>query len=261
MYASAAASTRSRAGACRRVLRGQGRTGWSGPQWFGLGDRDLATHLIRTQMLDAGYPCPRSPRPWPTAEARGPAGADDRRPGRDPRRGGRAAGEQRSSRAAGHPFPGVVGTAASGGTARRIVFVGVETTTPAPGVLDAIEAADLLLLPPSNPVVSIGPILAVPGPGRGEGGAGHRTLDHRRRVRGMADACLAAIGVETSAAAVAEAVRRPARRLAGRRQRRRRRSGRRGDRRSLSRRPPAHARRRRGRRHGTCRARPRGITP
>ena len=46
---------------------------------------------------------------------------------------------------------------------KGIRFEGVERATPAPGVLDAIARADVLLLCPSNPVVSIGPILAVPG--------------------------------------------------------------------------------------------------
>jgi LPPG:FO 2-phospho-L-lactate transferase len=92
--------------------------------------------------------------------------------------------------------------------AERIVIVGIDDAAAAPGVLDAIASADVVVLPPSNPVVSIGPILAVAG-----------VLDALRTtsapvvglspiisgapVRGMADACLTAIGVETSAAAVA----------------------------------------------------------
>jgi LPPG:FO 2-phospho-L-lactate transferase len=86
--------------------------------------------------------------------------------------------------------------------------VGADAATPAPGVLEAIEAADVIVLPPSNPVVSIGSVLAVP-----------RVRDALRSsaapivgvapiiggapVRGMADACLRAIGVDTNAAAVA----------------------------------------------------------
>ena len=58
------------------------------PTWFGLGDRDLATHLVRTQMLEAGYPLSRGDRRrcaarWQPGRA---AAADDRRPGRDARR-------------------------------------------------------------------------------------------------------------------------------------------------------------------------------
>jgi LPPG:FO 2-phospho-L-lactate transferase len=76
---------------------------------------------------------------------------------------------------------------------------------PAPGVLEAIDAADLVLLPPSNPVVSIGTILQVQGirealaPKRV---VGVSPIIGGAPVRGMADACLTAIGVETSAEAV-----------------------------------------------------------
>jgi LPPG:FO 2-phospho-L-lactate transferase len=85
---------------------------------------------------------------------------------------------------------------------------GMSAAVPAPGVVEAIATADVVLLAPSNPVVSLGPILAVPGmrealratraPVVGVSG-----IIGGRVVRGMADVCLAAIGVETSASAVA----------------------------------------------------------
>jgi LPPG:FO 2-phospho-L-lactate transferase len=92
--------------------------------------------------------------------------------------------------------------------ARVFVQVGLETAQPAPGVLDAIASADVVLFPPSNPVVSIGTILGLPEireavqttPARV---AGLSPIIGGAPVRGMADACLAAIGVETSAYAVA----------------------------------------------------------
>jgi LPPG:FO 2-phospho-L-lactate transferase len=92
--------------------------------------------------------------------------------------------------------------------AERIVLVGVDSAKPAPGVLEAIAAADVVLLPPSNPVVSIGPILAVGGVREALQAApapvvGLSPIVGGAPVRGMADACLTAIGVETSAAAVA----------------------------------------------------------
>lgn len=85
---------------------------------------------------------------------------------------------------------------------------GIEVAEPAPGVADAIAGADVVLIAPSNPVVSIGPILAVPGmrealratPARVIGVSG---IIGGRVVRGMADVCLAAIGVETRSDAVA----------------------------------------------------------
>ncbi|MFO6452915.1 MULTISPECIES: 2-phospho-L-lactate transferase [unclassified Aeromicrobium] len=84
---------------------------------------------------------------------------------------------------------------------------GIADARPAPGVVEAIEGADVVVLAPSNPVVSIGPILAVPGVrealGRARRVVGVSPIIGGRVVRGMADACLAAIGVETSADAVA----------------------------------------------------------
>ena len=73
-------------------------------------------------------------------------------------------------------------------------------------MLEAIAAADYVLLPPSNPVVSVGAILAVPGIAdavRAKTVVGVSPIIGGAPVRGMADACLAAIGVETTAAAVA----------------------------------------------------------
>src|SRR5213078_3250164 len=90
--------------------------------------------------------------------------------------------------------------------AAQIVASGAEQARPAPGVLDAIEAADVVLFPPSNPVVSIGTILAVPGiraTVAAKTVVGVSPIIGGAPVRGMADACLAAIGVQTSAAAVA----------------------------------------------------------
>ena len=90
--------------------------------------------------------------------------------------------------------------------ARSIAAVGAEDAKPAPGVLEAIEAADLVILPPSNPVVSIGTILAVPGIRAAVAAktvVGVSPIVGGAPVRGMADACLTAIGVETSARAVA----------------------------------------------------------
>ncbi|MGP3533823.1 2-phospho-L-lactate transferase [Microbacterium sp. RD1] len=84
---------------------------------------------------------------------------------------------------------------------------GIADAAPAPGVAEAIAAADVVLLAPSNPVVSIGPILAVPGVREALAAAsavvGVSPIIGGRVVRGMADVCLAAIGVETNTAAVA----------------------------------------------------------
>ena len=120
-----------------------------GPEWFGLGDRDFATHIVRTQMLGAGYPlsavtealCAR----WKPGRA---AAADVGRPRRD------ACGRRRRRRAQGRALPGVLGEAARvGGRRRRSCPSARSQAKPAPGVLEAIAEADVVLFPPSNPVV------------------------------------------------------------------------------------------------------------
>ena len=168
--------------------------------WFGLGDRDLATHLVRRQMMDAGYPLSQVTQAlcvrWQPGMVLLPM-TDDRvethvrvRDGDDER----VIHFQEwwvRHRAA---LP-----------ASAIIAVGADTSTPAPGVLDAIAAADLVLLPPSNPVVSIGTVLQVPGIREALAAktvVGVSPIIDGSPVRGMADACLDAIGVETSTQAV-----------------------------------------------------------
>jgi LPPG:FO 2-phospho-L-lactate transferase len=176
------------------------------PTWFGLGDRDLATHLVRTQMLDAGYPlsavtealCKR----WRPGVRLLPM-SDDRIETHvvidDPDSGERKAvhfQEYWIRHQAAVP-------------AYSVVAIGADKATAAPGVLDAIDDADLVLLPPSNPVVSVGTILAVPGVRDALvkttapviGVSGIVGDDH---VRGMARQLLEVIAVEVSAAGVAE---------------------------------------------------------
>lgn len=87
-------------------------------------------------------------------------------------------------------------------------FVGTETATPGPGVLEALKAADTILLAPSNPVVSIGAILSIPGIKQAliETSApvvAVTPIVGGQVLRGMADKLLRAHGVEVSAAGVA----------------------------------------------------------
>jgi LPPG:FO 2-phospho-L-lactate transferase len=92
--------------------------------------------------------------------------------------------------------------------AMSITPIGADEARPAPGVLEAIGEADAILIAPSNPVVSIGTILAVPGIADAVRAAaapvvGVSPIIGGSPVRGHADACLAAIGVECSAQGVA----------------------------------------------------------
>jgi LPPG:FO 2-phospho-L-lactate transferase len=170
------------------------------PQWFGLGDRDFATHIVRSQMLEAGYPlsqitealCAR----WQPGVRLLPM-SDDRCETHvviDDERGRRAIHFQEWWVRLRASVP-----------AQSIALVGADTAKPAPGVLEAIEEADVVILPPSNPVVSIGTILQVPGIRDAllaKTVVGVSPIVGGAPVRGMADACLTAIGVETSAQAV-----------------------------------------------------------
>ncbi|MFB2556444.1 2-phospho-L-lactate transferase [Herbiconiux liangxiaofengii] len=93
--------------------------------------------------------------------------------------------------------------------AQRFIQVGVDVAKPTPQVLQAIAQADVILVAPSNPVVSIGTILGVNGLRAALHDArapivGVSPIIAGAAVRGMADACLTAIGVETTAAAVAK---------------------------------------------------------
>ena len=91
--------------------------------------------------------------------------------------------------------------------ADAVVVVGLDEATPAPGVIDAITDADLVLLPPSNPVVSIGTILGVPRVREALVATkapvvGVSPIIGGSHVRGMAKQLLTAIGVEVSAGGV-----------------------------------------------------------
>lgn len=175
------------------------------PTWFGLGDRDIATHLVRTTSLNSGYSlsevtqalCTR----WQPGIRLIPM-SDDRcethvvvdHP-------------DTQSRVAIHFQEWWIKYRASL-PAHDFVYVGKDQARPAPGVLDAITNADLVILPPSNPVVSIGTILNIAGirdalKNTSAPVIGVSPIVNGAPVRGMADACLSAIGVETSAAGVA----------------------------------------------------------
>jgi len=171
------------------------------PTWFGLGDKDIATHLVRSQMLNAGYPlsavtealCKR----WEPGIRLLPA-TDDR--------------------VETHVVVDLDGQKAihfqewwvrhrGAVPTRRFVFVGADAAKPAAGVLDALAGADVVLVAPSNPVVSIAPILAIPGlrdalTGGRAPVVGVSPIIGGSPVRGMADKCLAVVEVECSAAGV-----------------------------------------------------------
>jgi LPPG:FO 2-phospho-L-lactate transferase len=181
------------------------------PTWFGLGDRDLATHLVRTQMLDAGFPlsqvtaalCRRWLAPVHGEGVRLLPMTDDRVETHvaiaDP--------DSPSGRRVVH-FQEYWVRLHAEVAAEAVIVVGLEDSSPGPGVLDAITGADLVVIPPSNPVVSVGTILGVPGVREAVVSTsapvvGLSPIIGGNHVRGMAHQLLTSLGVEVSAAAVA----------------------------------------------------------
>jgi LPPG:FO 2-phospho-L-lactate transferase len=175
----------------------------SEPSWFGLGDRDIATHLVRSRMLRTGYPlsavtealCDR----WRPGVRLLPV-TDDRVETHI------VIDEPDGDRRAVHFQEWWVRHRAQP-AAREIVAVGADEAKPTGAAIEALQQADVVLVAPSNPVVSIGTLLAVPGfrAALRETTApvvGLSPIIGGRPLRGMADACLAAIGVETTAEAV-----------------------------------------------------------
>ncbi len=184
------------------------------PQWFGLGDRDVGTHVARSLWLGQGLTLSQVtarladrwglpsrgvtllPMTDTPVETHVVVDEDE----------GGSPSEARGERAVHFQEWWVRMRAAV--PARRFVVAGMDAAVAAPGVLDAIRTADLVVLPPSNPVVSIGIILGVPGVRDALRGSrapvvGVSPLISGRPVRGHADACLEAIGVASTTQGVA----------------------------------------------------------
>ena len=175
------------------------------PTWFGLGDRDIATHLVRTTSLQSGYTLSEVTQALCTRWKPGV----NLIPMSDERCETHVVVEHpdTGSRVAIHFQEWWIKYRASL-PALDFVYVGLDQAKPAPGVIDAIASADVVILPPSNPVVSIGTILNIAGIreallNTNAPVVGLSPIIGGAPVRGMADACLSAIGVETSAAGVA----------------------------------------------------------
>lgn len=139
-------------GDTRHTLDAIARLG--GESWFLLGDQDFATHILRTHRLQQGEPLSQITTDFATALGIGP----------------------RIIPMSDQPVATLVDTPAGRlgfqdyFVARRqaddvlgVVFDGIEVAQPAPGVLDALGDADVVVIAPSNPIVSVGPILAVAG--------------------------------------------------------------------------------------------------
>lgn len=171
----------------------------AGPGWFALGDRDLATHIHRTRRLREGATLSEITRELSRArgiDVRVLPMTDDRVRTVISTDGGDLAFQDYLVRRRARP------------RVRGVSYRGVRRARPAPGVLEAIEASSLIILAPSNPYVSLGPILALPGMRRALAAARERTvavspLIGGRAVKGPLASMLRSMGRRADVAAIA----------------------------------------------------------
>jgi LPPG:FO 2-phospho-L-lactate transferase len=169
------------------------------PTWFNLGDHDLATHIHRSARLRHGWPLSAI-----TDEIRQALGVVPRiLPMSDQPAPTKIVTDEGMFH-----FQEYLVQRRAEPVVRGVVYEGIEVARPAPGVCEAITAADGIILPPSNPIASIGTILAVPG-------VRQALADRRGRVvavspivqgatlKGPADKLMVALGYESSALGVA----------------------------------------------------------
>jgi LPPG:FO 2-phospho-L-lactate transferase len=168
--------------------------------WFGLGDADLATHLFRSDLLRQGKTLSQATaavaQAWRIPTTILPMSDDPVR-------------TIVHTEAGPLPFQEYFVKGRGEGSVQKVVFRGIETAKTAPGVREAIHAADLVIFPPSNPIVSIGPILSLPGVRE----ALQETtapivaispLVAGKPIKGPADRLLKGLGIEVSASGVAD---------------------------------------------------------
>lgn len=167
--------------------------------WFGLGDADLATHLFRTDFLRQGKTLSEATtaitRTWNVQSTILPMSNEKVR-------------TVVHTEAGALPFQEYFVKGRGEGCVTRVELQGLASALPAPGVREAIRAADLIIFPPSNPIVSIGPILALPG----VRDALRETpapivaispLVAGKPIKGPADRLLGGLGIEVSVVGVA----------------------------------------------------------
>ncbi|MBK6669255.1 MAG: 2-phospho-L-lactate transferase [Actinobacteria bacterium] len=168
--------------------------------WFSLGDQDLGTHLYRTTRLAAGVPLStvtgEIARRWGVGVRLIPVTDDRLATVIEPVGGGELTFQEYFVRS--HHDIDVA----------AIRFVGADTARPAPGTVELLATAEVVVIAPSNPIVSIGPILAVPGMRAAVEAARDRTVAVSpivggRALKGPADRLLASLGHEPSAVGVA----------------------------------------------------------
>ena len=169
------------------------------PTWFNLGDYDLATHIHRSARLRHGWSLSAV-----TDEIRQALGVV---PSLLPMTNQRAETKIVTDEGVLH-FQEYLVQRRTEPAVRGVVYEGIEVARPAPGVCEAIQKADGIIVPPSNPIVSIGTILAVPGVRQALAARRGRVVAvspivQGATLKGPADKLLVALGYEASALGVA----------------------------------------------------------
>jgi LPPG:FO 2-phospho-L-lactate transferase len=169
-----------------------------GPAWFHLGDRDLALHHERTRRLALGEPLSSVTRELSQRMGVRPTVlpmSDDRVRTRVLTDSGEL------------PFQTYFVEQACAPVVRGFRFDGMDTARPAPGVLEALDSAQAVILCPSNPWVSLDPILAVPGIRQALAGrtvVGVSPIIRGQALKGPAAKMARELGIEPSAGAIAD---------------------------------------------------------
>jgi len=182
-----------------RTLEALGRFGYE--TWFNLGDGDMATHVHRTQMLRGGATLSEATRSIVDAfglRLRLLPVSDDRIRTMVETDGGELA------------FQEYFVKRRTEDVVRGVRFDGADAATAAPGVIEALREADVIAIAPSNPVVSIGPILAVPGVREALRDTPAKVVAVSpivggKTIKGPADRMMASLGMTPTAAGVASA--------------------------------------------------------
>ena len=177
---------------------------YGGDVWFNLGDRDLGTNLFRTGRLRDGAPLSAVTADitagWDIDATLLPA-SDDRVATRVTTQDHGEIGFQEYFVRHRHAVP-----------VTSIRFAGIEDASPGPGVLDAIADADLVVVAPSNPIVSIGPVVSIPGireaiEARRDTVVGISPIVGGKALKGPADRLMRELGMDPSVLGVADAYR------------------------------------------------------
>lgn len=170
-----------------------------GEDWFNLGDGDLALHVLRTQALAAGEPLSavtaRFATTWGVGVAMLPMSDDP-------------VATHLTTDEGELPFQRYFVERRCTPVVSRIRFEGAAAARPGPGVIEAIAAADAILIAPSNPYLSVDPILAVPGISAALAGAAAPVVAvspivDGKAVKGPTAKLMGELGIEVSSAAIA----------------------------------------------------------